>query len=407
VVSKGELLDLLGVEGDWLKVSINGTSGYVYNAPDYVRLTSGSGASPEAVVEELKKRALELQQELEVRETEAESFSREESETVRKLDAMDRKINARKRQVRKLKRDLSELERSIEERSRDLEDLEKRIEANRKAVSRRLISLYKLNQIGPLNVLASSESLHEMLLRRGALERVLEQDERQRQQLARDLLEAQTISLALDSRRKEKSTMAAALQAEVAELDAERGRRNELLERIRNQKALAIAAISDLKASADDLDRMINSLQKESRSRPGKDAAFVSLKGLLELPVRGKVINLYGPYRNPRYDAINFRSGIDIQADRGEPVRAVAPGTILFADWFKGYGNMVILDHGDNYYTLYAHIEELFKAKGDRVERNEVIATVGDSASLTGPGLYFEVRHHGKPEDPMHWLKQG
>jgi septal ring factor EnvC (AmiA/AmiB activator) len=85
----------------------------------------------------------------------------------------------------------------------------------------------------------------------------------------------------------------------------------------------------------------------------------------------------------------------------------VAPGTILFADWFKGYGNMIILDHGGSYYTLYAHIEDAFKTKGDRVDRGEVIATVGDSASMTGPGLYFEVRHHGKPENPMLWLKKG
>jgi septal ring factor EnvC (AmiA/AmiB activator) len=102
---------------------------------------------------------------------------------------------------------------------------------------------------------------------------------------------------------------------------------------------------------------------------------------------------------------MNFRSGIDIKSERGEPVQAVFAGKVLFADWFKGYGNMLIIDHGNSYCTLYANVEELFKQKGDAVESGEVIATVGDSGSLSGPGLYFEVRHHGKPEDPQLWLK--
>jgi septal ring factor EnvC (AmiA/AmiB activator) len=101
---------------------------------------------------------------------------------------------------------------------------------------------------------------------------------------------------------------------------------------------------------------------------------------------------------------MNFRSGIEIQAERGEPIRSVRDGRILFASWFKGYGNMIIIDHGKNYCTVYAHAEELFKQKGDTVLAQEVIATVGDTGSTPGPGLYFEVRHHGKPMNPITWI---
>ena len=104
----------------------------------------------------------------------------------------------------------------------------------------------------------------------------------------------------------------------------------------------------------------------------------------------------------------NFRSGIDIQAERGEPVRAVFRGEVLFAQWFKGYGNMLIIDHGEKYYTVYAHAQELFKKQGDFVETNEVVATVGNTASLSNvTSLYFEVRHQGKPIDPLTWLITG
>ena len=124
------------------------------------------------------------------------------------------------------------------------------------------------------------------------------------------------------------------------------------------------------------------------------------------MPVSGKVITRFGLFKNTRYNVANFRSGIDIRADRGEPVRAVSSGKILYSSWFKGYGNMLIIDHGDSYYTVYAHAEEIFKKKGESVDIGEVIATVGDSGSMVGPGLYFEVRHHGKPTDPLVWIKK-
>ncbi|OQY04225.1 MAG: hypothetical protein B6I22_09880 [Desulfobacteraceae bacterium 4572_123] len=125
------------------------------------------------------------------------------------------------------------------------------------------------------------------------------------------------------------------------------------------------------------------------------------------MPVKGKIISLFGSHRDKKFNVINFQSGINISADRGEPVHAVFGGTILHAGWLKGYGNILIINHGDNYYTLYAHAEELFKTKGDTVEQDEVIATVGDTGSMAGVRLHFEVRHHGKPMDPTAWIQQG
>jgi septal ring factor EnvC (AmiA/AmiB activator) len=102
-----------------------------------------------------------------------------------------------------------------------------------------------------------------------------------------------------------------------------------------------------------------------------------------------------------------FRNGIDIAADRGEPVRAVHAGTVLYASWFKAYGNIVVIDHGESYYTVYAHLEDVFKSVDNRVEAGDAIATVGDSGAMGATGLYFEIRHHDRPLDPMEWLKRG
>jgi septal ring factor EnvC (AmiA/AmiB activator) len=145
----------------------------------------------------------------------------------------------------------------------------------------------------------------------------------------------------------------------------------------------------------------------EDQDEIAPQSTFSAHKGLLIMPVNGTIISSFGPYKNQKYNVTNFRSGIDIKADKGEPIRSVFKGKVLYCDWFKGYGNMIIIDHGHNYYTVYAHLEETFKSKGDEVDAGEVIATVGDTGSLEGARLHFEVRHHGKPVDPLTWLKKG
>jgi murein hydrolase activator len=134
---------------------------------------------------------------------------------------------------------------------------------------------------------------------------------------------------------------------------------------------------------------------------------FESFKGLLNMPAEGTIVDTFGPRGDGKVKDRRFCGGISVKAERGEPVKAVKDGRVLFAGWFKGYGNMIIIDHGRHYYTVYAYAQELFKAKGDLVDSGEVIATVGDSGPISGPRLYFEVRHHGKPVDPMVWIRKG
>lgn len=140
----------------------------------------------------------------------------------------------------------------------------------------------------------------------------------------------------------------------------------------------------------------------EQKSLPQKD--FSALRGLLQLPVSGNIVSKFGKYIEPHSGAVNYRNGIEIQAGRGTPIRAVFSGQTIFSSWIKGYGNVVIIDHGKHYHTVYAHVEEVFCAKGKPVKAGEVIATVGDSGAFGGPTLYFEIRHRGSPVDPLKWV---
>ncbi len=94
-------------------------------------------------------------------------------------------------------------------------------------------------------------------------------------------------------------------------------------------------------------------------------------------------------------------------APKGQPVEAVFDGVVVFSDWLKEYGNVMIIDHGDHYHSLIAHAERLIKQVGDPVKRGETVATVGDTGSSRTARLYFEIRHHGKPVNPMEWLATG
>jgi len=308
-----------------------------------------------------------------------------------------------------LEKEIISIDAKISAASEASDKLKRRIQINEKYVAQRLVAMYKMNWLGKFHLLASAGSMHEFIQRKAALEHILAHDEKIRRELEEDQADLKEVLVNLESHKNQKKTRAAAYEAQVKLMSQDRATRTSLLAEIRSQKALELAAIDALTQAANDLDSKIKSLNSNMQAVDAEknisQLAFSAHKGLLIIPVTGRIASLFGPYKNRKYDITNFRSGIDIKADKGEPVRSVFQGKVLYSSWFKGYGNMIIIDHGNNYYTIYAHLEETFKSKGDAVETREVIATVGDTGSIEGAKLYFEVRHHGKPENPLEWLK--
>jgi septal ring factor EnvC (AmiA/AmiB activator) len=134
---------------------------------------------------------------------------------------------------------------------------------------------------------------------------------------------------------------------------------------------------------------------------PGPEVAFAQLRGRLSLPVRGELANRFG---SPRQDGGLVWRGLFIAARAGEEVRAIAAGRVVYADWLRGFGNLLIIDHGDSYMSLYGYNETLYKQVGDAARAGERIAAVGNSGGHGDSGLYFEMRHEGRPFDPMTWV---
>jgi len=350
-------------------------------------------------------------EEIDVHKKKIVSITEKETKIISELENLNFSLNDARQTVFLIQKDILQIDQLINKNSDRSRGLSKEIMKNEKYASQRIVALYKLNQLGKFNLLASTDSLYDFFHRKIALEKILRQDEMVLEMLLKYQNELSLVRQNLDAQKKKKNALEKRLNAQIQEMIQKRQKRAQLLNKIRNKKALTLAAIESLKQSAEALNTTFSDFKKENPGKhPYADSSphsFTDLKGLLIMPVNGKIVELFGPYTNTEFNLVNFRSGINIRAERGEPILAVYKGRTLYASWFKGYGNMIIIDHGDHYYTLYAHAEELFKTKGDPVEAGEVIATVGDTGSMAKPGLHFEVRYHGKPIDPAPWINKG
>lgn len=379
---------------------------------------SGISASQTDVkIERYKKDAETVSRQIEKNKAELKDVTKKEADAVSSLHESDLTLSRVKKQVAASRSELEALERKLKEIEAASEELKKKIQVGEDYASLRMAALYKLSCLGEMSVPVSAESAAVFSQQKSALERILAQDEAVLETLADNKEKLSRLTESLNARKKEKSLLEAAYKDQLGVMAVEKDRQAKLLSEIRGKKSLTLASIESLKRSASELDRKIESLKTLKAARlkarvsekneilPG--GKFASYRGLLNMPVEGKIVSFFGRYRHPEFNVMNFRSGIDIAAKRGDTVRAVCEGEVLYANSFKGYGKMIIIDHGDSYYTVYAHADEIYKKEGDRVKTGEIIATVGDTGSMDGPGLHFEVRYHGKSLDPVKWLRKG
>jgi septal ring factor EnvC (AmiA/AmiB activator) len=240
-------------------------------------------------------------------------------------------------------------------------------------------------------------------------------------QLRRKAGELAALARDAEVRREEIRVNEAQSAAEARTLEEERAARAAVVQRLAGEIARSRREIGKLKRDearltklVEDIARAIARQEAATPKVPGKrvdrvaDAStssqpFDRLKGKLRLPVRGELAGQYGAARE---EAGSAWKGIFIRAVTGETVHAVADGRVVYADWLRGFGNLLILDHGKGYMSLYAYNEGLLRQVGDKVRGGDPVAQVGASGGSADSGLYFELRRDGKPFDPMRWVAQ-
>jgi septal ring factor EnvC (AmiA/AmiB activator) len=176
---------------------------------------------------------------------------------------------------------------------------------------------------------------------------------------------------------------------------------------VKNQKDYYKRSIEELEQASKNLETLIKQFKSKpaSKNAPSTGSSQFSLmKGRLLLPVRGTLEKKYGPYVDQKLNVSLYHKGIDIRAPEGAAVSSVFDGKVVYADWFSGYGKVVILDHDGGYFTLYAHLREATVSINQEVTIGDEIGTVGDTESLKGDYLYFELREKGVTVNPLPWF---
>ena len=196
-----------------------------------------------------------------------------------------------------------------------------------------------------------------------------------------------------------------ALATQKKQFDRDLGKRKKIIASLDKQLKKQGGSLSRLKDEAMQLQNLIKSIEKIFADAPEAEISrrtFAELKGKLAWPLKGKLRRLFGRTR-PQSD-LRWQ-GVKIEAASGSHVMAVSQGRVAFSDWLRGLGNLIIIDHGNSYLSLYGHNESLFKTAGEWVEAGDVISSVGSSGGQQKPGLYFEIRKKGKPQNPTRWCK--
>lgn len=283
---------------------------------------------------------------------------------------------------------------------------EARLEDKRQAMARhlgpRLALRYRLAGAGDFKAMLSLSdgSIGTFLWRRRMVDRILADDLVLVEALALQAKEAAAARKRIDLEKEALREAQTAVRHQAAEAMQRRVEHAAVLAELETKHGAYARMASQLERARGALLEDIANLPPTPEGLGG----FGSRRGALEWPAHGEVELGFGLRTDPRFGTKVHHKGLDIRAKEGAVVWSPHPASVGFAGWYRGYGNLVVLDHGEGYYTLYAHLGSLDVKQGDRVERASPLGTVGATASLKGAYLYFEVRSGAKALDPMEWL---
>ncbi len=342
-----------------------------------------------------KKDLKDIKKKLSLTKEKEKKIQGQETSILESLHTMETELYKKEKELKEMEARLGRTKERLQQTKNQIVTLNQGMERTKGELFSRLIALYKMERIPPETFLLTSQSYLDLLRIDKFLRVIIHFDAH--------LIDTYRSQVALKSRYQEGLIQdqfqwernISEVEKKKKEIEKVRKSKQALLKSIQNQKVVYQKVIGELETRTKELQTLIDKLEREKSLLAYGKSKYETLKGKLTPPVQGKVISLFKE---------KGQNGIEIKASMGTEIRAILPGKVLYADWFKGFGNVVIIDHGDHMFTIYGYASELLKKEGDIISQGESIALVGSSGSLKGPCLYFEIRHQGKPQDPMHWI---
>ena len=352
------------------------------------------------VADDAEDRLARVRQEAADREKQARQYNQQADAILADLESVDREVVESRRSQRRLLKRKKQVEQEIEATQAKIEQKERALDEARENLETRLVAIYKARAGRGVPVIYTAGDFQAGLRAIAGMERVLESDlalfERFRRE--RDGLEAE--------KAREMSQIVELDGTKAKYLGRKQRERKALIEKknlvdlLRARASREIRAANELRGVAERL---------EAELAKGRTVARAQGNGLrrgqVPRPVEGRVRLGFGRQIAQQSQTVTPSTGIEIEAALGQSVRAVGPGRVLFAGWLQGYGQMILVDHGSGMLTVSGYLEELAVNPGDSVQRGQVIGSVGETGSLSGPGLYFEIRRDNKALDPEAWFQ--
>ncbi len=365
--------------------------------PVWPDLWGASSTQVDKDISRKKKDLSNIKKELSLTKEKEKEIRGKESSVIENLSAIETDLYRKEKELKEMERQLGQIKDQRHDTKNQILMLNQGMERTRGELFSRLTALYKMGRISPEMLLLTSRSYLDLLRIDKCLRVIIDSDARILETHRYQVVLKERYEGELSRNQSQWQRSIAGVEKKREEIKKVREEKRVLLTSIRNQKVVTQRVIGELENRAKELQGFIEKLEKEKAALAYNKPKGEPAKGKLIPPVQGKVISLFKD---------RGQNGIEIKAAAGTEIRAVLPGRVLYADWFKGFGNVVIIDHGDHIFTVSGYSSQLLKKEGDTVAQGEPVALVGSAGSLKGPCLYFEIRRNGKPEDPIRWIPQ-
>ena len=351
---------------------------------------------------------------------------KEERSLLGDLERIERELKEQKTKLVFLQEESAKQEVLLAERQDYLKGVIKVKRAHQIHVKNRLAAYYRMGSVGLMNVLFSTESLPELMDFQEYFNLMLEYDQ---SVISKYLVQIKELNLAKEAHAREKLRLielADDVRDKEQQLSQIHLEKNLLLKQVNTEKHLYQQAVAEIEEAAADLALSLSKIQQATETvaspvekpavalqqnngparKPSLPAGFIGQKGLLDPPVPGTLINKFGQQVEGKFGSATTSSGIDIRAKNGLEIKAVYDGKIIHSGYLRGYGNLIIIDHGQQYFSMISRIADIYIKENTKVKKGEIIGMTGESDKLFGEGLHFEIRRGSKPEDPLVWLKK-
>lgn len=325
--------------------------------------------------------------------------------TEKELEVLDLQLEINSRELEAAQTVEAQLAAREADLQREVETLRLRIAQQRHDLSQRLAVLYRLGRLSYVRILLALDQNQNPFEAAAMLSYMVQRDARSIESFQRTRAEWERQGRLLAEEQTRLREARAAVEQRFGEVRRARAEKQALLARLEAEGSRSLERIADLEEKARRLEALFALLYERSSGAGAGQRGIEDFRGALEWPVTGKVIESFGRHRSERFATFTVSNGLKIEVPSGTDVRAVFEGTVLFSQWFKGYGNLIIIDHGHRIFSLYGNTRGIVVNVGDRIATGQRIALVEQDESGSSGYLYFEVREDNKPTDPRTWLR--